>query len=258
MTLPRAAATQSPSSVRRARHQTPVVDFNSLLHTLPEVVSPQRHRPVDATWQTPARTPVRSPTRTPGQRKSERSKSKTAGTGLQTFGLQSSDKYGVAPVFQSPTVKQMSQWMQMPQQAPVVLSGLQGLSPVRHATVVSGWQGEWGEQAASDGWGEESYVTRVLRAPQDNSTQPCDITAIQIRGNRVITLAPGSLRFWDLFLDDSSSSGLFLHAPPVCSSLLDACQYAYCPFFVVLLTSTHSRTCVRAHRWSVPTTSGIL
>jgi hypothetical protein len=72
----------------------------------------------------------------------------------------------------------------------------------------------------ADGWNEDGYATRVLRCPQDKSTQPCGITAVQICESRIVTMAPDALRIWELFLDDSSSSGLLFEVPPVCRPLL--------------------------------------
>jgi hypothetical protein len=65
------------------------------------------------------------------------------------------------------------------------------------------------------GWRDSSFTTRILRAPQDKSTEPCKIHAIQIRGQFIVTLAPGSLRIWQLRLNDAGSSGLLFDIPPV-------------------------------------------
>lgn len=67
----------------------------------------------------------------------------------------------------------------------------------------------------SDGWNQDCYATRVLRCPQDKSTHPCGITAIQVCESRIVTMAPDTLRIWELFLDDSSNSGLLFEVPPV-------------------------------------------
>jgi len=74
----------------------------------------------------------------------------------------------------------------------------------------------------ADGWNEDGYATRVLRCPQDKSTQPCSITAIQLCESRIVSMAPDALRIWELFLDDSSSSGLLFEVPPVCRPLLSS------------------------------------
>ena len=93
------------------------------------------------------------------------------------------------------------------------------IAPQVSSKTVGGLLGaEW----HADSWNEDGCATRVLRCPQEKSTQPCGITAVQICESRIVTMAPDALRIWELFLDDSSSSGLLFEVPPVCRPLLSS------------------------------------
>ena len=120
---------------------------------------------------------------------------------------------GVAPIAayrgMTPVLAQLSQqWLDRGD----VLSGLHGVAQAAGGDA----HGRLDADLHRDGWNEDGFTTRVLRCPQDKSTQACGITAVQVRDSRIVTLAPDALRIWELFLDDSSSSGLLFDLPPVC------------------------------------------
>ena len=69
-------------------------------------------------------------------------------------------------------------------------------------------------QTGQNGWNAQEFASRVLRGPQEPANQPCNILAVQIRSGRIVTLAPDSLKIWELVLGDSSSSGLLFNFSP--------------------------------------------
>jgi len=183
---------------------TYVVDVFSNVN-LPQVVSPKRRSPVSNGSSNPSSTTKpKSPKQLPGSVPS----TLILGCDIPEFGEAAVKRNSI------------SHLMQTPQPFQTGLFGLQGLSPklhglspTRQSSVGARWVGDSciaGNQAE----GSATYVTRVLRAPQDNFAKPCDIKAIQIRESRIVTLSPGSLRFWDLVLEDNSS-GLVIDIAPV-------------------------------------------
>jgi len=179
---------------------TYVVDFSNV--NLPQVVSPKRRSPVSNGSSNPSSTTKpKSPKQLPG-----------SGPSTLILGCD-------IPEFGEAAVKR-SHLMQTPQHFQTGLFGLHGLSPklhglspMRQSSVGARWVGD-SSIAGNQAEGSATYVTRVLRAPQDNFAKPCDIKAIQIRASRIVTLSPGSLRFWDLVLEDNSS-GLVIDIAPV-------------------------------------------
>ena len=179
---------------------TYVVDFSNV--NLPQVVSPKRRSPVSNGSSNPSSTTKpKSPKQLPG-----------SGPSTLILGCD-------IPEFGEAAVKR-SHLMQTPQPFQTGLFGLHGLSPklhglspTRQSSVGARRVGD-SSIAGNQAEGSATYVTRVLRAPQDNFAKPCDIKAIQIRASRIVTLSPGSLRFWDLVLEDNSS-GLVIDIAPV-------------------------------------------
>ena len=207
------AAGQASTSTRRGAS---VVDLNTSA-ALPAVVGRHREAPtIVAAARIPGQSPngKRSPTRTPGN----------ARVGRATL---------------TPMASQSSTWMRVPE---ISKAGRSGSPQTRMMMNVEGLDDP------VDGWEIENCTTRVLRTPQDNCTQPCNISALQIRGSRIVTLAPNSFRIWELSLEDSGSSGLLFDFHPVC---LLPCLASVCKFYFALSDSSRVSPVLRR---IVPTT----
>jgi len=224
----------------------PVVDLN-FCASLPEMAGAARP-PVER--QSPARSPGRHRTATSPDRRQGSSIS----TGLlPAFGMSPNSTLSLYSqpahaLLHTPPIKGMQQWMQMPRTAAVMQSGLHGSTGRKDC----GRSGDMAVDHHGNGWADESYSTRVLRAPQDKREQPCNIEAMQISWRRIVTLSPECVRIWELLLEDNSSSGLLYCIPPVSISLACLSRLLHSHGTVSATTLHFHRSCntiLNVKRW---------
>ena len=238
--MQRTHAAPPPTALRTGscRPLCPVIDLN--ITELPEVVSPKRkavtsafhkHRSVrqDTASNRPMDVDLLSNT-FPGQKH---------GRATRTAGLRELERRTQERKSEKPGSLEKhaeAQWMQI--QRPGNAMHISAQSRTMSSSTEELRSGE------CDGWQDESFTTRTLRAPRDKGTEPCNIHAIQIRGHFILTLAPGSFRIWHLRLDAPGTSGLLFEIHPVL--LL---PFAYFGFLRVhrlplhtLFSRSHTRT----------------